>query len=57
MRQRVRLPVFYGMPPALEDYWIAYFHQEPIGLISSVIVMVRDATGEVTYYGSANDEG
>lgn len=42
---------------ALEDCWIAYIEKESLGLGSSTIVVIRQDTGQVIYYGSAGDEG
>lgn len=50
------LPVIYGVP--LENCWVAYIKSpEPLGLRSSIIIIVDRESGEVIYRGSANDEG
>lgn len=53
---QVRLSL-YGVSAPVERLWVAYVATPLIGLVSSTVVLVSKDTGEVLYYGSANDEG
>lgn len=50
-----RAPMLYATP--LEGRWIAYLARPIRGLFSSTILVIDDATGDLVYSGSANDEG
>ena len=51
-----RPPMLYGVE--LVGCWIAYIASDrPLGLRSSTIVVISQATGKTLYAGSANDEG
>ena len=51
-----RQPMLYGVD--LGDCWIAYIATDrPPGLYASTIVVISQASGEILYAGSGNDEG
>ena len=52
---QVQAPRLYNTP--LEGRWIAYLKMPLRGLQSSTILVIDDATGDLVYSGSANDEG
>lgn len=54
-----RKPLLYNGPPDVERSWVCYLERAggPFGLIASTIVIVSADRGEVTYAGSAFDEG
>jgi hypothetical protein len=52
-----RLPNLYGLKMPLQDCWIAYVNQPLIGLRAATIILINKESGDVVYYGSANDEG
>jgi hypothetical protein len=45
------------MTTGLKDCWIAYVSSRHLALQSSQVVLVSKESGEVIYFGSANDEG
>jgi hypothetical protein len=52
----VRLPTIYGRSP-FARCWIGYLEMPVRGLVSSTILIIDDATGDLLYTGSAYDEG
>lgn len=47
----------YGLPQAVSDCWVVYVPQPRPPRRSSVVILVSKESGEVIYYGGANDEG
>lgn len=53
-----RRPTVYGFDEEFwKRQWVVYLDQPTIAIRSSFILTVDRSTGEVTYVGSAHDEG
>jgi len=54
---RPPMPYLASTTTRLADCWIAYLTSRHLALQPSQIVLVSKETGDVVYFGSANDEG